>query len=240
MNLNLNTENASSFLLESQDPAEVSCESFATEGTRSVRSQAIAEELQSVMGDVESFLSQWLHKIQDELSTMDSTMGDATVRRRYQALQEEKKRWEAKRQRELEEIEQKASQLTNAWLNLESEQRQLLQQQERRGQRRDSSPTPAPPLQATASEIPVESTRVAPALTASVSSSPAPSDTGVGAASAAAVAPVATAPAAGPARRPSHGVPTRPRSGGPLRTFNDAVRQFEQLRREIEFTRAST
>ena len=162
------------------------------------------------MCDIETFLSQWLGKIQDELATMDATAGSASVRRRFQALQDEKKRWEAKRQRELDEIEQKAGQLTDAWLKLESEQRQLLKLQERRGSRRETT-------SATATQV---------------EASPEPARTS---------APAPAAPSSGPSRRTNNSVATNQKSSnGAMKTLSEAVRQFEQLRREIELTRAST
>ncbi|MEM1068170.1 MAG: hypothetical protein AAGI63_04685 [Planctomycetota bacterium] len=128
----------------------------------------------------------------------------------------------------MEEIEQKASHLTQAWLKLETEQRQLLRMQERRGGRREVAAQPAQQAtqasatQSAANQQPAASRRPSAAHTESC---PAPPE----------------APASAPAPRSDNGIgASQRRSGGAIQYISDAVRQFEQLRREIEFTRAST
>jgi hypothetical protein len=192
----------------------------------------VINAFQTVVADVESFLSEWTVKVQRELASLDLTDGDQALRQRRQALQEERKRWEAKRQRELDEIEHKANQLTEAWLRLEDEQRRLLQTQDKqRAARRDAPPallSPAPLSPAPLSPAPLPPATLPPAPLAHISRS-----------ASAQVNPDEIR--SGSRERPTSAIGTGRRCpGGAVRSISDAVRQFEQLRREIEFTRAST
>ncbi|MDG2223540.1 MAG: hypothetical protein P8L85_19315 [Rubripirellula sp.] len=171
------------------------------------------DALHSVVCDVEAFMTDWLERAQCELAGVDTSAGNATLRRGFQGLQAEKRQWEAKRRCELEAIEEKANQLTDAWLKLESEQRQLLKNQDRqRGPRRQAT---AEPVRMTVQE-PVR-------MTVQEQSSP-PAE-----------------PARQPIRRTTNSIDAEKRNcNRSIRSVNDSVRQFQQLRREIEMTRAAT
>lgn len=173
------------------------------------QSEQIAGALQEVVGDIESFLSQWLRKAQTELESAEIGSGGAALRKRLHDFQEEKKQWDAKRRHELTEIEQKANQLAEAWLRLEIEQRQILQSQDKpRSNRRELTPPPTPTLDCPQAENDWH----------------APS-----------------APSPEPNRRTTNSIDqSQPSQPSAMRSLGDAVRQFEQLKREIAFTRASS
>ena len=118
---------------------------IASSGASTARAQEIVDALQAVVCDLESFMTSWLGRVQQDLASINVSSEGGALKQRLQIFQEEKKQWEAKRQRELEEIEHKSNQLTDAWLKLEAEQRQLLQMQQRqRTPKRESVPPSIP------------------------------------------------------------------------------------------------
>ncbi|MGB0599156.1 MAG: hypothetical protein ACPGLY_20930 [Rubripirellula sp.] len=171
----------------------------------SYNSEEVVGVLHSVVCDVETFMSDWLRRAQCELAVTDPIAGNETLRRRFQGFQAEKRQWEAKRQCELEAIEHKANQLTEAWLKLEAEQRESLKPQDRKHRSRRSET--------------VEPTQV---IVHDLS-------------------PQSAEPPSQPTRRTTNSIEAaKQKHSGSIDSMNDSVRQFQQLRREIEMTRAAT
>lgn len=168
-------------------------------------SEDVVGVLHRVVCDVETFMSDWLRRAQCELAASDPIAGKETLRRGFQGLQAEKRQWEAKRQCELQAIEHKANQLTEAWLKLEAEQRELSKPKDK--QHRSRRPETAEPTQVIVHDL----------------------------------GPQSAEPPSQPTRRTTNSIEAAKRShSGSMRSMNDSVRQFQQLRREIEMTRAAT
>ena len=172
------------------------------------------DQLELVMADVESFLVDWLGRI-EQLQAM-SSKPDAHLRKRIRDFELEKSQWEAKRKRETQDIHEKAEELTKAWLHLEQEQRRFLQSrdsQSRDSQLKDSQSRASRPSAVEASsrlhagEPPANEEQESPRS----------------------LPPAAVAPPESNPRRPS------PLQG--QRASATAAGQFEQLRREIESSR---
>lgn len=102
---------------------------LSEQGTRCL-AQPI-DQLTLVMADVESFLEDWLRRL-DQLHAI-APSPDAVLRGRIREFELDRSQWEAKRNRETQDIHEKAAELTNAWLRLEEEQRSFLRS-------RDSKP----------------------------------------------------------------------------------------------------
>lgn len=169
------------------------------------KSEDLMGVLHSVVCDVETFVSDWLRRAQCELAVTDASAGNETLQRRFEGLQAEKRQWEAKRQCELDAIEHKANQLTEAWLKLEAEQRELLKPQDKK--HRSRRPETAEPTQVVVHDL----------------------------------SPQSAEPPSPPSRRTTNSIEAVKRShSDSIRSMNDSVRQFQQLRREIEMTRAAT
>ena len=172
------------------------------------------DQLKVVMDGVESFLADWLQRI-EQLNEMAATP-DAFIRKRIRELEQERIQWEAKRNRETKEIHDKAEELAKAWLRLEQEQRRFVQVRDSQ-----SRGGPSQSARTTTAEIPPErrdeaETRSAPRPAAKPSS--------------VAIEPTQTLTDT-KSRRPS---PLQGTKAGAL-----AIEQFEQLRREIESSRRS-
>ncbi len=91
--------------------------------------EAIVVALQAMVADVDGFLSSWLQRIDNSLALANlSPEADEQIRRRISQFQQEKQKWETKRNSEAQQIREQAEQLTEAWLRLEAEQRKFLQQ----------------------------------------------------------------------------------------------------------------
>jgi hypothetical protein len=172
------------------------------------------DQLKVIMDGVESFLADWLQRI-EQLNEIAATP-DAFIRKRIHELEQERIRWEAKRNRETEEIHEKAEELAKAWLRLEQEQRRFVQLRD--SQSRGAQPQATRTMPA---EIPPE--RHDPAETkAAPRSSAKPSSVAI-----------ETTPTL---------TDTRSRLPSPLQGSKAgalAIEQFEQLRREIESSRRS-
>lgn len=162
------------------------------------------DQLELLMADVESFLGDWLQRM-EQLHSASATP-DAALRDRMHELELEKSQWEAKRTRETRDIHEKAEELTKAWLRLEEEQRRFLQIRDARAQGNRI------PLADSQLREPVVGTEPASIPQSSSGRSPVP---------------VATEESS--IRRSS------PLQG--QRAGASAVRQFEQLRREIQSSR---
>lgn len=162
------------------------------------------DQLELVMADVESFLTEWLRRL-EQLNTL-STTPDGLLRNRVREFELEKSQFEAKRRRETQEIHDKAEELTKAWLRLEQEQRRFLQVRDSHAQG-SRPPSAEYPQQDSSREIVSKEARV-------------PTQPGNAASNVAEEAHT---------RRPS------PLQSQPAK--ESAVRQFEQLRREIQSNR---
>ena len=89
---------------------------------------AIAEALDDVISDIDRFLSLWFKRLSHNADSFQAAAKpDERLRRRMQDFEQEKLRWKAKRHSEQRRIQEKAEQLTEAWLRLEAEQRRFLQ-----------------------------------------------------------------------------------------------------------------
>jgi hypothetical protein len=154
------------------------------------------------MTDIESFLTDWMERL--ERLNLQPMTADALVRGRLRELEQEKTQWESKRKRELQEIHEKAEELSKAWLRLEQEQRRFLQT-------RDSQWHNSRPLADDAVE----------------QDAPESCDMELASQTVCAVA----------TGGPEEPKPRRPSPIHTHRTRTSAIRQFEQLRREIESSR---
>jgi hypothetical protein len=167
-------------------------------------------ELELLMADVESFLDDWLRRVEQIQAV--STTPDEQLRKRMRELELDKSQWEAKRIRETRDIHEKAEELTKAWLRLEDEQRRFLQVRDARAHGNRIAAADSQPRES------VADTESAPNHQPSPTRHSAPAT------------PAASATPEEPStRRPS------PLQG--QRAGASAVRQFEQLRREIQSSR---
>ena len=88
----------------------------------------IVDELQAIITDVDAFLSNWFRRLeQGSLSCDPTTIPDLILQKRFKELQNERVLLEAKRKSDERQTQEKAQQLTQAWLQLEEEQRKFLQ-----------------------------------------------------------------------------------------------------------------
>jgi hypothetical protein len=164
----------------------------------------IVDALQSMLTDVDGFMVNWFQRLnhQLELDASDSTP-DQKLRVRIEEFRREKNEWKLKRDREEEHIKAKFQQLTDAWLNLETEQRKLLQLKNARPSATFESPSPSvpPPTVVTETSI-AQPAEVVTKVESSESNLPFPSQVS------------------------QESVPTE-----------NAVRQFQRLRQEIQSRR---
>lgn len=102
-----------------------------------------AVSLPQIARDIETFFDNWSPRMQQLLDRCrDLAEREEEVRQAEEGLKEQRRAWDAQRQREDEEINETVQQLTDAWLRLESEQRALLRAQEslqQRGQNQDAA-----------------------------------------------------------------------------------------------------
>ena len=88
----------------------------------------IVDELQAIITDVDAFLSNWFRRLeQGSLSCDPTKIPDLILQKRFKELQNERVLLEAKRKSDERQTQEKAQQLTQAWLQLEEEQRKFLQ-----------------------------------------------------------------------------------------------------------------
>lgn len=188
------------------------------------------DAIQDVVEDVDQYVLEWFKRLNDGLAVADApaaAMTDRELRARIKDFREEKRQWEAKREVEQHELQEKMRQLTDAWLRLEDEQRLLLQRRESTGSNKEKPTTRTSfrPEQTPALAHGTEEAAFQDQQRAAVKSE-------------------------STARRINDSIapPTRPRPTGSDRdvspsaskaiTPNDAaVRQFQQLKREIESSR---
>ncbi len=182
------------------------------------------DQLKVIMDGVESFLADWLQRI-EQLNEIAATP-DAFIRKRIHELEQERIRWEAKRNRETKEIHEKAEELAKAWLRLEQEQRRFVQLRDAHSSGTHSSGTQSRSEQPQATRsLPAEilpERHDQPEAKVAPRSSAKPSTVAIDATSTFA--------------------DTRSRLPSPLQGSKAgalAIEQFEQLRREIEFNRRS-
>ena len=100
-------------------------ETYTTTGHDLNKLSQPIDQLQHLMTDVESFLGDWLQRL--EQLNASTPAPDAGLRKRMQEFEQEKIQWDAKRKRETQDIHDKAEELGKAWLRLEQEQRRFLQ-----------------------------------------------------------------------------------------------------------------
>lgn len=210
--------------------------------SRSADPDAIMEALQGVIGDVDTFLSDWCHRIGQKVSERDRTaMPEDKLRRCIGEFQKEKSLWEAKRDAEEQRIEEKAAQLSEAWLRLEAEQRALLQMKDSHSGSRDRSagpPEPQPSVSqpAARAECPMQcpmnnGAATQPAYQPNPQphySQPAPS-------------PASASHYGGHVEEPSYyGNEAAHAPEPPSGSRESAVRQFQRLRKEIHSSRSNS
>lgn len=189
------------------------------------------DAIQDVVEDVDQYVLEWFKRLNDGLAVADAPSAattDRELRARIKDFREEKRQWEAKRKVEQHELQEKMRQLTGAWLRLEDEQRLLLQRRESTGSNKEKPTTrnSGRPEQNSAPAYGTEDAAFQDQQRAAVQSE-----------------------SNAPSVNDSIASPTRPRPTGSDRdvspsaskaiTPNDAaVRQFQQLRREIETSRS--
>ena len=90
--------------------------------------EQIVDELQTIISDVDAFLSNWFRRFdQCAESCNPTTTPDVILQKRLKELQNERILLEAKRQSDERQMREKSQQLTQAWLQLEEQQRKFLQ-----------------------------------------------------------------------------------------------------------------
>jgi hypothetical protein len=89
--------------------------------------QDIFDQLDSVIGDIHGFLSNFCERLQRLTAEPVATQGDSHAGDTSPEAREE---WEAKRARTEQKIRDHVELLSDAWLRLEAEQRNLLQTKE--------------------------------------------------------------------------------------------------------------
>lgn len=108
--------------------AECNLSPCAGESISHVAPSDAVDTLQSIITDVEEFLTDWAQRLDQCAATFQpDTSADAVLQKRVQEFKNAKSVWEAKRLAEERRIQEKANELTQAWLRLEDEQRALLQ-----------------------------------------------------------------------------------------------------------------
>jgi hypothetical protein len=172
-----------------------------------VAPEAILGSLQTVISDVDLFLSNWCERFDRDIRPdQPSVAPDEPLQVCIEELKVERSNWEAKRKCEARQLEEMANQLTEAWLRLEAEQRSFLQMKEMHLSPHARQPS-SDSVAGGAGESPVLDHRVA-FESNSVSRAEPPKKT--------------------------NRVPTRP---GAVSKSQNSIRQFQQLKREIESSR---
>jgi hypothetical protein len=190
-----------------------------------------ATQLQAIASEIESYFGVWISRCRQAIEEGRQTpAGEATLASKIRRFEETRSQWEAQRERELDSIAEKSEQLSCAWLQLESEQREFLQLKEtwKRRMERSASLAPlTPEYHSSSSHRPRE---VEPP-TASESPFAAATQVPV------TVCPPSSARIPKPAEAPLYPIgdqACRNRVGNSQRIL--AIRQFEQLRREVDST----
>lgn len=108
------------------------------------------DSLRGIVSEIEGFLDQWMQRFDKLLrrcgepaERAEPAEPDAAMRQRIEKFDQEYRQWEEQRQRETEQLHEKAEQLTEAWLQLEAEQRAVLQAQASLKHRSRQPPTPS-------------------------------------------------------------------------------------------------
>ena len=179
------------------------------------------DALQDVVEDFDRYALAWFQRLSDGLVSENSmSASDRELRARVREFREEKRKWQAKREVQHEEIQESMRLLTEAWLRLEDEQRQLQQQ-------RDASESPFKnKISQNGANRPTQVGNAGHAMVnSSATSSCVPVNPGV------------TVPASNSV---PHATDRESMSSGTLcvsELSDAAVRQFQQLRIEIESSR---
>lgn len=88
-----------------------------------------ADQLAEIIADFDDFVCHWTTSVETSLCGVSNTTADHLTRREIEQFQREKAAWQRQRQQQLREIEAQAEMLTQAWMQLEAEQRQILRSQ---------------------------------------------------------------------------------------------------------------
>lgn len=118
----------------------------ATTGAASHPNDADVQQtaIDALIDDIHRFLADWQGRVNTELRSLRSSPPDAQVSQlRITAFEQQKRQWELHRARESQLIREQSDQLTNAWLQLEAEQRRLLQLKQDLRHPIASAPAPA-------------------------------------------------------------------------------------------------
>ena len=183
---------------------------------------AAADELRMIAAEIQEYMGKWVIRSRRVIGhACDPMQGDKPLSTQMQKFEESQRKWETRRQKEMDEIADKAEELAAAWLKLESEQRQFLQMKEAWQHGTNQSRSPDPVEQPESSVEPDNGennlTRIS-------------SDLGTTSVAVAPRAPQST-PQLAP-RLPQGNTLTAVRpAGGDTR--DAAIRQFELLRREV-------
>ena len=186
------------------------------------------DELRKIASDIQEYMGKWVVRSRRVMEHASESMhGDVGFSHQRQKFEEQQHKWEAKRQREMDEIAEKAEELAAAWLRLESEQRLFLQMKES-WHRRSSQTRAVDHVQTDSNDT--SSNSIAANPPAIANEQPAHLT-------------------AAPVRSPKVAPQTAPRfpvnhisnqAHIPSDTARDAaIRQFEQLRREVAAKRGS-
>ncbi|QDT08167.1 hypothetical protein [Planctomycetes bacterium K23_9] len=91
-------------------------------------SHDIVESLHALTRDLETFVAQWSRRLDHAIeSSQPVPLDDHGLQKRAEQLQLEKRQWESEQAAEQQVAKERIEQLTQAWLQLESEQRSFLQ-----------------------------------------------------------------------------------------------------------------
>ena len=92
---------------------------------------AAADELRNIAAEIQDYMGKWVIRSRRVIGhACDPMQGDVPLSTQMQKFEESQRKWETRRQKEMDEIADKAEELAAAWLKLESEQRQFLQMKE--------------------------------------------------------------------------------------------------------------
>lgn len=181
-----------------------------------------ADELRRIAADIQDYMGKWVLRSRRVIGQAnESAHSEFGLSTQLQKFEENQHKWETKRQREMDEIAEKGEELAAAWQKLESEQRQFLQMKDSLQYRTNQLHTVLP-ANTTEANVALHAAEVRTPSTPSVQhSSPAtasvqtpPCTPQVAPRLPANIAYAAASPAGGHAR-------------------DAAIRQFEQLRREV-------
>ena len=182
-----------------------------------------ADELRKIAGEIEAYLSKWVIRSRRVVELgYGATTSEVAMSSQVKKFEEQQRKWEVRRQRELDDLSDKAQELADAWLKLESEQRQFLQIKDA-WQHRNAQPGPPAEIKPPSPTVDPPTHKLSPHESAVVPE-------------------VSAAPRPSPQHHPQYVPQIAPRmpdtvyaNGRPAcgNGREDAIRQFQQLRREV-------